>query len=108
MGGVGLRELASTALVIDAHVLGVEPHVRIGVLVVIVTVLGVVLLAALGRRVEGDERGNVDRVLLGSPGLVDGSVDCGLEVLLVDHQIGFLHGSDLLGLELEIVRLGSG
>src|SRR5690606_21104188 len=38
-------------------------------------------------------------------GLVDRFVDGRLELALVDDQIGVLDGRDLLGLELDVVRL---
>ena len=82
-----------------------------GVFLAVIMTLVAVIVALLGARLKGLELhdgGDVDRVLGRPVGLLDRVVDRGLEVLLVNHEIGVLHVADLLGLELEVVRLDTG
>ncbi len=65
--------------------------------------LGALVEVVVDQRADG---GGVDDVL--GAGLVDGLVDGGLEALEVQHRVGLLDGGDLLGGELQVVRLDAG
>jgi hypothetical protein len=96
------RHLPSNA----RHVARIQPDVRIQFAVTIAVLLALRVVLTLVEGLQRDYSGRVEDVVAAL--LFDRRVHCGLERLLIDHQVGAGDVGHLAGGELHVMGLGAG